>query len=447
MSDIEKLKHKITKKLALLVLKRYKPGIIGIAGEVGKSSAKEAIRRVLDVERRVQVSPENTKGEEAILWGILGNNSKERPRSWLKEIALPSIGKLLWKQKTYPELLVLEYEVEKPGDMKRLLDIVRPQIAVVTAMGETPMYAENFPTKEGVMREMLKMIRELPASGLGVVNLDEGGTLMGSGGVRARFMTYGTSQVADVKIQSIESKIENKIPITRCKIAHGGSVVPIRLQGTIGRAQAYAAAASATIGLIFGMNLVKVAEALTLYEVLPGRLKVIPGIKGSVIIDDTYNASPLSVDEALRSVKALRVERKIGVFGDLLALGKKTVETHEKIGRYAGKIFDLLVTVGTRANFIAEKAKKSGLAIKNIIQTDSVKEAKEKLTSLMQEGDVVFVTGSEGMRMERIVEEIMENPISAKELLVRQSVEWQNIPGAYEKDFVPENEVDRVVES
>jgi UDP-N-acetylmuramyl pentapeptide synthase len=204
------------------------------------------------------------------------------------------------------------------------------------------------------------------------------------------------------------------------------------LSGVFGKTQSYAAAAAALAGLIFGMNLVKISEALTHYRAPAGRLRIIPGIKGSTIIDDTYNSSPTACHEALDVLRRLKAKRKIAVLGDMLELGRYTMAAHHEVGRLAAKVVDLLITVGLRAKFIAEGAIEAGMAKKSVVSFQSVREAGLFLQEKIRENDLILVKGSQGVRMERIVLEVMAEPQNAAELLVRQSPAWQKIKGLYD---------------
>ena len=180
------------------------------------------------------------------------------------------------------------------------------------------------------------------------------------------------------------------------------------------------------------MNLVKISEALVNYRSPAGRLTLIKGIKQSNIIDDTYNASPLAMREALETLKRLKAKRKIAVFGDMLEIGKYTMQAHEEIGHFASKVIDILITVGTRAKFIAEGAAKFGMSKKSIFQFDDVNKAGIFLQDKIQKGDLILIKGSQGVRMEKIVEEVMAEPQRAEELLVRQTPVWKKRKGMYE---------------
>ncbi len=133
-----------------------------------------------------------------------------------------------------------------------------------------------------------------------------------------------------------------------------------------------------------------------------------PGVKGSYVIDDTYNASPLSMHAAIDTAKSLRATRRIGVLGDMLEIGKYTIEAHEMIGRLSAKVFDLLVTVGARAKFIAEAAHKAGMPKKNIRSYETADEAKLAVQEVIKKGDMILVKASRGIQLDKIVEEIQQ---------------------------------------
>jgi len=316
--------------------------------------------------------------------------------------------------------------------MKRLLEIARPQIGVVTAIGETPVHIEFFAGREAIIREKARMITSLPATGFAVLNADDP-TVLGMGkGTRAHSIVYGTAGKADVLISNIETDINDEKAETSFKITYGGSMVPVRLENVLGAAQVHNAAAAAAVGLAFGINLVKVAESLNSFTSPPGRMKVIPGIKGSIIIDDTYNSSPLASREALNTLSRIRAKRKIAVIGDMLELGKYTIVEHQKVGQQVAGSARILFTVGDKAKFVAEAAAKTTLPKKNIFMYTNVGKAGLDLQSMIEPKDVILIKGSQSVRMEKIVKEIMAEPDKADMLLVRQSNRWLDTPGMYD---------------
>jgi len=399
---------KILRWLAVLTIKKYQPGIIGVTGSVGKTSAKEAIATVLRSVRKVRASSGNFNNELGLPLTILGNwQSISGPLFWLKVIVV-SVLRLIFRMK-YPEILILEYAADKPGDIKYLLDIAKPQIGVITAIGDIPVHVEFYSGPEAVAREKAHLVEALPAAGFAILNFDDLVVLDMQDKTRAHVMTFGFGEGAQIRITNFENRIEDGRPAgIMFKLEYVGSFVPVRLNNCFGKTSAYAAAAAAAVGLAFGMNLVRIAEALAYYQAPPRRMNLVPGIKGGYIIDDSYNASPLSMHAAIDTVKSLGDSRKIGVLGDMLEIGKYTLDAHEAIGAFAAKVFDVLITVGPRAKFIAEAAHKSGMAKKNIFVFDTADEAKMKVQEVIKRGDIVLVKASRAMQLDKIVEEIRQ---------------------------------------
>ena len=146
-----------------------------------------------------------------------------------------------------------------------------------------------------------------------------------------------------------------------------------------------------------------------------------------MIIDDTYNSSPTACELALSTLSEVKYGgRKIAVLGDMLELGRFSSEEHEKIGALVPRTADMLLTVGIRARKIAEAALAAGMDEEHILQYEDSQRAGRELQALLKSGDVVLIKASQGIRAERIVEEIMAHPDEASSLLVRQDTEWIN---------------------
>ena len=426
------LKKKV-KFLAKLTLKRYKPGIVGITGNIGKTSTKEAVGVVLSQARRVRASSKNFNNELGLPLSILGDwNVTEGIFFWMK-VFFKSIYQLVIKNKKYPEIIVLEYGVDRAGDMKYLLDIARPHIGIFTAMGdEMPVHIEFFSGIEAIVKEKSRLIQQLPTTGFAILNADDIRVMATREYTHANVVTFGFSEKANMRISGFSSYVSEDGGGVTFKLTYGGSVVPVRIDGGLGRAPAYAAAIGAVVGLVFGMNLVKIAEALSHYIPPSGRERVIRGVRHSIIIDDTYNASPSATKEALSTLKSLSAKRKIAVLGDMLELGKYTFDEHQAIGRLIPESADLLFTVGIRAKIIAETAEKIGFSKKKIFVFTNIHEAAMQLQQKVLRGDLILIKGSQGVRMERVVKEIMAEPLRAKEFLVRQSRSWLRRAGLYD---------------
>ncbi|HEY4524033.1 MAG TPA: UDP-N-acetylmuramoyl-tripeptide--D-alanyl-D-alanine ligase [Candidatus Paceibacterota bacterium] len=413
----------ILRLLAVFIIWRHRPGIIGITGSVGKTSTKQATAAVLAVDRKIRYAPSSHNNEIGFPLAVIGEWSKKDLKLvsnteppgikkilkfffWLK-VFTTGIFALFGSKSKYPELLILEYGIQEPGDMKKLLNIAKPNIGIITAIGEIPVHVEFFTGVDALAREKSRLVEFLPAAGFAVLNYDDDTVMRMKDRTRARTISYGFGEGADVRITNFENRSEGSRPAgIAFKLEYAGSFVPVRLDEVFGKAQAYAAAAAAAAGLIFGINLIKIAESLKKYRPIEGRMTLIEGIKETLIIDDSYNAAPLSMHAALDTLRLLKAKRKVAVLGDMLEIGKFTLEAHEEMGRIAAKTVNVLVTVGGRAKFIAETARKSGMQKRNIFSFETAEEAKMPVQDLLKKGDLVLVKASHAMGFQDIVEEI-----------------------------------------
>lgn len=417
---------------ARLILKRYKPKIVGITGSVGKTSAKDAIATVLGQKFFARKSTKSYNSEIGVPLVILGCESGwSNPFIWLKNILKGVKPLISLKKLKYPQWLILEMGVERPKDMARLVSWIKPDVAVFTALGEIPVHVEFFAGPETLVREKMKLIEKLDASRFVVLNGDDKTLCEMKPKIPAKIISFGFNDdnelVASNYHITYRKEKEKEIPegIT-FKVDYKGNSVPVRIFGAFGKHHVYSALAALGVGLSQDFNLIDISEALSQYKSPPGRLKLIEGVKGTFILDDTYNASPLATHAALDVLEEIPAERKIVVLGDMLELGKYTIQAHKAVGDRTGKIANILFVVGPRSKFISQEAREQGFEPKNTFEFSTSEEAGEQLQELIKEGDLILVKGSQAMRMEKIVEEIMAHPEEKERLLVRQEKEWQN---------------------
>jgi len=415
------LLQNILRILATFVLKKYRPYVIAVTGSVGKTSTKEAIFAVSkSFEPKTRRSFANYNTEIGVPLTILSEKEKIKGfRSWLKVI-LKGLT-LLALRLDYPKILILEMAADRPGDIKYLTEFVKPNVGVVTAIGEIPVHVEFFSGPKAVAREKAVLIESVAPSGRSILNYDDEVVLEMKEKSRARVLTFGFSPEADVKATNYEmrSPASGDQAGISFKLEYGGSFVPARLYDVFGKQAVYAVLAAASCGLVLGMNLVEISEALKNYQSPPGRMRMIKGIKNAWIIDDTYNASPLSTMAALEALRAIEGKRKIAVLGDMREIGKYSEEAHQTIGEKAAEFADLLFTVGEKARFIKSAAIQYGLSEEKIFHFDTQEEAGRALQNAIKQEDIILIKGSRAMKMEKIVEEIMAEPQRAGELLVR----------------------------
>ncbi len=416
--------------LSRLTLFRYRPRVIGVTGSVGKTSAKRAAFSVLSRIRSVRMAEGNLNTEIGMSLTILGNwkldewklASRDQPAGtakfrklafWLKVIFVGAY-QVIVKSDDYPDVLILEYGADRPGDILRLMRIARPDVGIVTAVGDIPVHVEFYAGPDDVAREKARLIERLTPSGFAVLNHDEELVDEMRDHTRARVMSYGFDPGADVRVTRFDNRMSGGIPTgISFKLEYEGNAVPVRMDGVLGRSTAYAAAAAACVGLIFDMNLITISEALAGYVPAPSRMELLPGMKQAFVIDDAYNASPLSMLAALDVLAGLPARRKIAVLGDMLEIGKYTIEAHENIGRHVAETADILFAVGLRAKFIADSAREAGMKEKDIHSFDTASEAIELLVRLMSKGDLVLVKGSHAMGLDAVVRAITAVPLEA----------------------------------
>lgn len=417
----------VLKQLARLTVWRFEPQVVAITGSAGKTSTKEAVYAVLKDFRRARKSSGNLNNELGMPLAVLGDwpekdlelVSRKQPAGeekrrkfffWIKVIFSALFRVVFLSRSKYPEILILEYAADQPDDIKYLLEIAKPRIGIVTAVGDIPVHVEFFSGPEAVAREKSKLVEVIPANGLVALNFDNEIAMSMKERIRARIVTFGFGEGADVAIGNFENRSEGGEPLgISFKIGYGGSFVPVILENSFGRAQAYAAGAAACVGLVYDLNLVEISEALSKnYSPAKGRMNLVKGIKETFIMDDSYNASPLSVKEALETMRDIGAKRKIAVLGDMLELGKYSIEAHEAAGRLVGQFADILVAIGPRAKFIADSAREAGMEKNKILVFDVASEAGRAVQDLMKPGDLVLVKASRAMGLDKVVEEIKE---------------------------------------
>ncbi len=427
------LRH-TAKILAKATLRRYEPAVIGITGNVGKTSTKEAVGAVVKAARSVRAPAKNFNNELGLPLTILGDFQKTGGVGFWLKVFIGGIWRLLKIDSNYPEVLVLEYGVDHPGDMKYLTDIARPHIGIFSAFAEIPVHVEFFSGPEAILREKSKLLEVLPATGFAILNADDKQVIGLKSLTRARPMSFGFSDKAEFRISNfvnhLEAAGEGGVSF---KISNQNRLIPVKILGSFGRGQAYAAAAATAVGSLLGLNFVQIAEALaTNYKPAVGRSRILKGIKDSTLIDDTYNSSPAALKEALETLKSLPAKRRIAVLGDMLELGTHTMEAHETAGRQAAKACDILVAVGLRAKMSVEASIKAGLPKRSVFYFSNLREAGVFLQEKIGRGDVVLFKASQGVRLEKIVKEVMAQPELAPNLLPRQNSEWLAKPGLYD---------------
>lgn len=413
--------------LARAVVRKYRPQIVAITGSVGKTTTKSACVAVLAVRFRVRGSEKNFNNELGVPLTIIGVDAPGRnPLKWFA-CFLKGALMLLDSDPLYPQVLVLEMGADHPGDIGYLMSIAPPDVGVVTAVSAA--HTEFFESVDGVLAEKKKMVTRLAADKTAIVNADDEQLASVRGEIEAHRVTFGFSAHAQIRAGEITTRYGAQgTPLgTEVQLVADEETAPLYIPDAVGRPVVYAALAGVAVGRAMGLGFPEIQLGLNAFTPPAGRMRVIAGIKKTTIVDDTYNASPRAALEALDAVAQLQnARRKIAVLGDMLELGALTESTHREVGTAcaASHAFEMLVTVGPAARFIAGAARAGGMLESDVFSFDSAPDAGAFLQDRLHEGDIVLVKGSQGVRCEKIVKEIMAEPERASELLVRQSEKW-----------------------
>lgn len=412
---------------ARLVLKKYRPKIVAITGSVGKTSTKDALFAVMSKFYYVRKSEKSFNSEIGLPLTILGlHNAWSNPLEWIKNI-FTGTWLIIHPTKKYPEWLILEAGVGKPGDMKLISSLIKTDVVVFTEFSAMPVHVEFFKNSEHIFKEKSLLEHTLKKDGLLVLNNDNEKVVSLKEGSLHRVATFGFVPSADIYVSNTQISYADNHPAgVTFRINYEGNSLPVVMNGVFGKNHIFAGLVALTIAYELKLNMITAVEALVDYEIPPGRMRLIEGEKGTYIIDDTYNSSPLAAETAVLTLKEIRTTgRRIAVLGDMLELGRHTEGAHKHIGALAGEFVDIIIAVGKRAKSIIDGAEEAGMNKESMFYFDDSDGAKQFLEQNIKKGDLILIKGSQGMRMERIVEEIMAHPELASKLLARQEEEWK----------------------
>ena len=422
------VQRQITKKVQK-ILSIHKPIIIAVTGSVGKTSVRNAIAMVLSAKYTVGTTIKNYNNEFGVPLSILGEESPGRSIfGWLRILLrIPS---------NVPQVYVLEYGVDHPGDMEHLCNIAQPEISVMTRI--SPVHAEHFRSVEALAEEKAQLLAHTKKTGLTILNEDDKRVMGLSGHAVAPIQTYGYGDGADV--QATDYRVETREDFSfepgeqfskvRLSIQATNGQMVVEMNNVLGRGSASSILPAVAVAQHLGLTQEQILSKIGDVEFEPGRMNPIPGIKGSLLIDSSYNAAPASMAVALDVLSEFHpVEgaRRIAVLGHMAELGQYTEQEHRMLGMRAAEVgVDLLVCVGQMTQDTHEGAIEAGIPEDHTQHFDDAIEAGRWLDRQVHKGDIVLIKGSQSARMERVVKDLMAEPLHAEELLVRQSEYWMN---------------------
>lgn len=365
---------------ALMDLARWYRGtldamVIGLTGSVGKTTTRDLIHIALASEFEGIRSRKNF------------NNSVGLPLSLLEA-------------DHRHEFIVLEMGASRVGDIAELAMVASPEVGVITAVG--PAHLSTFGNLCGVIQGKGELLESLPSTGFAVLPGDDA----------------DLRQMADrapCPVIFVGEGDDNHLRATRVHASYQG--LQFRVDGNdfsipvCGRHHLTNALCAIAIAREIGIRLPSVAQGLACFEPIEGRTRL-REIGPWTVIDDTYNASPLSVTAACRMLPDLEVAgigRRVLVLGDMLELGEFADQEHQRIGEVAAQLkIDLLLACGKHADQVARGAESFGMSPHCIAAGTDQESIKAVLDCWLEPGDVILVKGSRATRMERIVEWLQE---------------------------------------
>ncbi len=420
---LKKLITSILEWQAKRLLQKFRPTVVAVTGSVGKTSTKLAIATVLGQRYKVlaQYGSYNTEiGLPMAIFNMPMPGKLRSPWAWWKIIRQRE--KQL--KQPYPyEILVLELGSNKLGDIEYFKHYVEPDISVVTAVSLEHM--EYFKSIDNVAKEELSIAK---FSKLTLINRDN------IDGIFAKLIpdgtnldTYGTDGVAEYRI-TIQDHKPGAFTGIFTSPELGDLNVKLQLAG---EHSLRAAAAAGAVGVKLGLTIPQLKAGLELIRPVHGRMNLMRGFNHSIIIDDTYNSSPLAAIAALQALYVFPGKQKIAILGSMNELGDFSPESHKTVGEAcdAGQL-DWVITIGDDAEkYLAPAAGKKGC------QTRSFKspyEAGAFARSVTHPNAVILAKGSQnGVFAEEALKELLHSTEEEK-LLVRQGPEWMAIK---EKQF------------
>jgi UDP-N-acetylmuramoyl-tripeptide--D-alanyl-D-alanine ligase len=353
--------------------------VIAITGSSGKTTTKEMAAGILGLTKKVLQTEGNL------------NNRIGLPLTLLRLTGRHDVA-------------VVEMGTNMPGEIGCLTRIAEPGIGLITNIGAA--HLEKLKSLAGIREEKGALFENMDRAGIAVINRDDKALDLLGRRWQGKQITFGWKQVADVSAREVRKAGPVGIAF---QLRAGQEERHVRLQVS-GEHNLYNALGAAAASLVFGADLERIGQGLESFRGVSGRFEIHALQNGAHVIDDTYNANPVSVREALKTLKELRGGGDSAVIlGDMLELGSKAAAWHKKIGRVIAETgVKSLLLMGDHGRETAAGAMEGGMTAARILFFESPEQVRDHLQSSLKAGDWVLVKGSRKMKMERIVRMITE---------------------------------------
>ena len=364
---------KALRDIAAFNRRKFQIPFVGITGSVGKTSTKDMIAGVIATKFNVLKTEGNLNNEIGVPLTIFNLDESHKAA-------------------------VLEMGMSGAGEISRLTAIIKPDVAVITNVGMS--HIEKLGSRQNILKAKLEILEALNPEGLVVLNGDDALLVGMKDLLKFRTILYGMDEGVDYQAYNINSHGENG---TYFDITLGGREFNIHIP-IPGIHNVHNALAAVVVGCELGIPMEDIIKGIAGFSPTKMRMDII-SIDGIKIINDSYNASPHSMEAAINVLREIGGKnRKTAVLGDMLELGEWAKKAHFDVGRYASAAgIDQIITVGTNARFIADGALDAGHPEEQVRYFQNNAEALEYIKESLQPEDVILVKGSRGMKMEEIV--------------------------------------------
>ncbi|MDY3915678.1 MAG: UDP-N-acetylmuramoyl-tripeptide--D-alanyl-D-alanine ligase [Selenomonadaceae bacterium] len=345
--------------------------VIAITGSNGKTTTKDLTAAVLSARGPVLKTQANFNNEIGLPLTLLGLNKEHKA-------AVVEIGMRGFHQ------------------IEAMAPIAAPKIGIVTNVGETHM--ELLGSLENIAKAKSELVEAIPSGGTVILNADNKyvAGMRGKAGEDVRVITFGLEQPVDVKGGDIRTAgTQTTFAVTYAGETHDYTIA------MVGRHNVYNALAAIACGFALKLTPEEIQRGLQKLEATKMRFEL-QKVKDWQVVNDAYNASPMSMTAAISTLSELVKGRKIAVMGDMLELGSVSEKAHYHVGEeLAEKKFAAVVTLGEMGRLIAQGAREHGVAA--VYSCDSHEAAAGQLHAILKPGDTLLFKGSRGMQMEKII--------------------------------------------
>lgn len=351
---------------------------VGVTGTVGKTTTIACCKEVLEQKTACLTTQANLDP----IFNI--------PITLLK--VRKNIGKVL-----------LEMGVEYPGEMDYYLSLVRPATAIVTRVSY--QHSQFLGDQEKIASEKAKLVEELPEDGLAILNWDDPLVREMSKKTKANVIFFGSDPkhchvwIDKIKIEDFKTRFELNVGVERVEIK--SNILGLNQVGSM---------AATALGVSMNIPLTTIKKGLEQVEPPPHRLQAVHGVNSSIILDDSYNAAPVSVEEALEILNLVSAKKRIVVLGETRELGEFSEQMHRQVARriYKNKV-DAVITAGGDTKYVVDELKKLGFSSQRVHDNLQNPQISAKLSKMLSKGDVVLIKGSRGVRLDEVVKKIMRS--------------------------------------